>query len=52
MYKYSTVLSSDSVYTVFSIINPINLFQEQWLQSSKVFVVLIHQLGFKAHMDY
>ena len=49
MYKYSSVLSSDSVYTVFSIIN---LFQEQWLQSSKVFVVLIHQLGFKAHMDY
>ena len=49
MYKYSSVLSSDSVYTVFSIIN---LFQEQWLQSSKVFVVLIHQLDFKAHMDY
>ena len=51
MYKYSTssVLSSDSVYTVFNIIN---LFQEQWLQSSKVFIVLIHQLGFKAHMDY
>ena len=49
MYKYSSVLSSDSVYTVFNIIN---LFQEQWLQSSKVFIVLIHQLGFKAHMDY
>ena len=51
MYKYSSVLSSESIYTVF-IINPINLFQEQWLESSKVFVVLIHQLGFKAHMDY